>query len=203
MALVMPLLGSPLVGESAAFTAAHALAASLPGELGRAALAVACSLRLVELYKHDGARLLRRAQESSSVSRFRMSETCYSLVSSLGAHLPPGYEAEEELPERAPVVETVRALASATAGGRPLPAPAYTFLFPVLRAVLSWPQHTALHEEALAAVALHVAPGGALPRAALLDLLYRVLDLMPAYRRAARAMHQLCHCTEPSSRTRL
>lgn len=102
----------------------------------------------------------------------------------------PGCEAEEELPERAPVVETIRALASATAGGRPLPAPAYTFLFPVLRAVLSWPQHTALHEEALAAVALHVAPGGALPRAALLTLLYRVLDLMPAYRRATRAMHQ-------------
>ena len=117
--------------------------------------------------------------------------------------LAPGYEAEEELPERAPVVETIRALASATAGERPLPAPAYTFLFPVLRAVLSWPQHTALHEEALAAVALHVAPGGALPRAALLALLYRVLDLMPAYRRAARAMHQLCHCTEPSSGMRL
>ena len=88
MALVMPLLGSPLVGESAAFTAAHALAASLPGELGRAALAVACSLRLVELYEHEGARLLRRAQELSSVNRFRMSEACYSLESLLGAPSP-------------------------------------------------------------------------------------------------------------------
>lgn len=132
-----------------------------------------------------------------------MSEASFSLVSLLLTLSPPGYEAEEELPERAPVVETIRALACATAGGRPLPAPAYTFLFPVLRAVLSWPQHTALHEEALAAVALHVAPGGALPRAALLDLLYRVLDMMPAYRRAARAMHQVCHCIEPSSRMRL
>ncbi|KAK9840722.1 hypothetical protein WJX81_000165 [Elliptochloris bilobata] len=145
-ALVTPLLSSPLVGEGAAFTAAHALAASLPGELGRRALAVACSLRLVELCESGG------------------------------------YEAHVELPERQPVVDTIRALASATAGGQPLPTPAYTFLFPVLRAVLSWPQHTTLHEQALAAVSLHVAPGAALPRAASLALLYHVLDLMPAYR---------------------
>ena len=122
----------------------------------------------------------------------------FSWLSLLGA--PPGYEAEVELPERVPVVETVQALASATAGGRALPTPTYTFLFPVLRAVLSWPQHTALHEEALAAVALHVAPGGALPRAALLALLYRVLDLMPAYRRAARVLFRLCHCYKCSPR---
>lgn len=89
-----------------------------------------------------------------------------------------------ELPERQPVVDTVRALARATDGGRALPAPAYTFLFPVLRAVLSWPQHTALHEQALAVVSLQVESGGDMPRAASLALLYHVLDLMPAYRRA-------------------
>ncbi len=72
-----------------------------------------------------------------------------------------------------------------TAGGRPLPAPAYAFLFPVLRAVLSWKHHTGLHEEALAVVALHVSPSGPLPRAASLALLYHVLELMPAYRCAA------------------
>jgi len=54
-ALVVPLLSSPLVGEGAAFAAAHALAASLPGALGRDALAVACSLRLVELGQGEGA----------------------------------------------------------------------------------------------------------------------------------------------------
>ncbi len=53
--LVVPLLSSPLVGEGAAFAAAHALAASLPGALGRDALAVACSLRLVELGQGEGA----------------------------------------------------------------------------------------------------------------------------------------------------
>ncbi len=54
-ALVTPLLGSPLVGEGAAFTAAHALAGSLPGALGHQALSVACSLRLVELCQTGGA----------------------------------------------------------------------------------------------------------------------------------------------------
>lgn len=53
-ALLMPLLGSPLVGEGAAFTAAHALAASLPGALGHQALSVACSHRLVELCQTGG-----------------------------------------------------------------------------------------------------------------------------------------------------
>jgi len=91
------------------------------------------------------------------------------------------------MPERRAVVDTVRALTAATAGGRPLPGPAYAFVFPVLRAVLSWPAHTPLHEEALAVLALHVAPGDPLPRAAMLALLFHVLELMPAYRRAAPA----------------
>lgn len=89
--------------------------------------------------------------------------------------------------ERRAVVDTVHALTSATAGGRPLPGPAYAFVFPVLCAVLSWPVHTPLHEEALAVLALHVAPGDPLPRAAMLALLFHVLELMPAYRRAAPA----------------
>jgi len=50
--LVLPLLGSPLVGEGAAFEAVHALARSLPGSLGIHGLAVARALRLVELAKH-------------------------------------------------------------------------------------------------------------------------------------------------------
>lgn len=47
---VLPLLGSPLVGEGAAFEAVRALAGCLPGPLGRAGLSVARALRLVELY---------------------------------------------------------------------------------------------------------------------------------------------------------
>lgn len=53
LGLVLPLLGSPLVGEGAAFEAVHALAQCLPGALGSHGLAVARALRLVELDK-DG-----------------------------------------------------------------------------------------------------------------------------------------------------
>ena len=46
---VLPLLASPLVGATAAFDCCRQLAACLPGELGVAALPLACSLRLVML----------------------------------------------------------------------------------------------------------------------------------------------------------
>lgn len=55
LGLVMPLLGSPLVGEGSAFEAVWALAQCLPGAIGQHGLAVARSLRIVELSKY-GAR---------------------------------------------------------------------------------------------------------------------------------------------------
>lgn len=50
-ALIQPLLQSPLVGEGPAFDAEVAVASSLPGKLGRHALAVATALQVVELCK--------------------------------------------------------------------------------------------------------------------------------------------------------
>jgi hypothetical protein len=76
----------------------------------------------------------------------------------------------------------VSALAAATLGGRPLPPQAYAFCFPVLKAVLGWPRHTPVHDQALGVLALHVSPGVPIPRAATLELLYHVLGIMPAYR---------------------
>ena len=52
--LVLPLLGSPIVGEGSAFTAVYALARSLPRGLALNANAVACALRLVELSRQPG-----------------------------------------------------------------------------------------------------------------------------------------------------
>ena len=49
LGLVLPLLGSPLVGEGAAFEAVRSLAQCLPGVLGKQGLSVARALRLVEL----------------------------------------------------------------------------------------------------------------------------------------------------------
>lgn len=65
-----------------------------------------------------------------------------------------------ELPRSEPVAEVVRALRDVTSRqGHALAAPSFRFVFPVLKAVLSCPSHTPLHDEALTVVALHCAPG--------------------------------------------
>ncbi len=42
--------------------------------------------------------------------------------------------------------------------------------------------HTPLHDECLAVLSLHVAPGLDIPRRASLELLYHLLGVIPAYR---------------------
>ena len=96
---------------------------------------------------------------------------------------------EVDLVKREPLVESIMAMSSATAAGSALPTPAYSMLFPILAAVLSWPQRTPLHEDALAAVALHVLPGHTLPRRATLALLYNVLETLPSFR---CSLHMIC-----------
>lgn len=98
-----------------------------------------------------------------------------------GVHLAEDTR-EADLVKREPLAESIAALSKTTAAGSALPTPAYVMLFPILAAVLSWPQRTPLHEEALAAVALHVSPGGPLPRRATLALLYNVLETLPSFR---------------------
>ena len=64
----------------------------------------------------------------------------------------------------------------------------------MLRAVLSSPQHSPLHDEALAVVALHCAPDADVPRSESLALLYHVLGINPTYRQVnyqtLRCMYQ-------------
>ncbi len=96
--------------------------------------------------------------------------------------MPAGDVSEPELVKRDPIAESISALSSAVSAGSPLPTPAYVMLFPILAAVLSWPQWTPLHEEALSAVALHVSPGAPLPRKATFGLLYHVLQTLPSFR---------------------
>lgn len=55
--LVLPLLGSPLVGEGSAYDAAYALARCLPTALHDAAYAVATSLQLVIQSQQEGLAL--------------------------------------------------------------------------------------------------------------------------------------------------
>lgn len=70
----------------------------------------------------------------------------------------------------------------ATEGDRPLPRPAYCFVFPVIQAVLAAPAFSPLHEDALTVLALHVAPGESIPRKESLRLLYHLLGVVAAYR---------------------
>ena len=85
-------------------------------------------------------------------------------------------------------MDSITALTCSLEDGQPLPMPVYMMIFPIIRAVLSWPQPSALHEQAIAAVALHVSPGvEGLPITATLALLYTVLDTMHSYRYAAGA----------------
>ncbi len=79
-------------------------------------------------------------------------------------------------------IESIASIREATADAQPLPTPAYVMVFPIIRAVLSWPIPSPLHEPALSALALHVDPSISLPRTFMLALLYQVLETMPAYR---------------------
>ena len=95
-----------------------------------------------------------------------------------------GYDSSISLPTHPAVITTITALEKATvrAANTPLTAPAYLFVFPVLEAVLRWPSHTSLHDPALSVVALHVEPDQEIPRAASLDMLFCMLDVLPAFR---------------------
>lgn len=88
-----------------------------------------------------------------------------------------------DLPAFPAVGSVVRATAHVTADVHKALSPAaYTFLFPVLQAVLASPGHTPLHDAALSVVALHVSPGQDVPRGETLEMLYRLLETIPAYR---------------------
>ncbi len=71
---------------------------------------------------------------------------CYPFSIVTGASL--------NLPKYRSVLDTVHAAAAASDDS--LPAPAFSFVFGVLRAILGWPQHTLVHEEALAVLAQQV-----------------------------------------------
>ncbi|GIL49256.1 hypothetical protein Vafri_5386 [Volvox africanus] len=99
-----------------------------------------------------------------------------------------------EAASRPAVASVVHALAVVTAAvGQQLPPSSYCYVFPVLQAVLLSPVHTRLHDECVAVMALHVAPGLDIPRRASLELLYHLLGVIPAYRdRIIPLLRSLC-----------
>lgn len=86
------------------------------------------------------------------------------------------------IPEHPAISAAVKAMASATASRKPLPLSAFNLCFPILEAVLGWPEISSLHDPALTIVGLHVKPDVAVPRQSMLKLLFHVLGNIPAYR---------------------
>ncbi|KAG2444413.1 hypothetical protein HXX76_001166 [Chlamydomonas incerta] len=99
-----------------------------------------------------------------------------------------------DVASRPATASVVHALAAVTAAaGQQLPSSSYCYVFPVLQAVLMSPVHTALHDECVAVLSLHVAPGLDIPRRASLELLYYLLGVIPAYRdRLVPLLRSLC-----------
>lgn len=86
------------------------------------------------------------------------------------------------VPEHPSTSAAMTAMVAVTGGRKPLPPPAFGLCFPILAAVLSWPTHSVLHDPAMTVMGLHVGPQLQSPRGKMLQLLYHVLGLIPAFR---------------------
>jgi hypothetical protein len=169
---VVPLLTSPLVGPIAAFGCVQQLAACIPGSPGWRALDIAAALRLVAI---TDASTTVAAADYQKVAKHRCVESSiYALLKATG-----GKPATED--------EDVKS------GNKSLPGPVYNFCFPIIRAVLCCPQPTPLHDAALSVVALHVGPDSSVPKTQAFELLYHVLEILPALRdRVQVLLRTLC-----------
>lgn len=93
------------------------------------------------------------------------------------------------------LLQVTKALAQVTVPTKTsLPAATYTFLFPVLQALLSPHSITPLHDAALSVVSLHVQPGQDVPRADTLHLMYHLLSVIPTYRERVLPLLQVRVC---------
>ncbi|MEW5308073.1 MAG: hypothetical protein WDW38_000060 [Sanguina aurantia] len=215
-ALAMPLMSSGLVGAPA-FNAIRSLSTCLPGRLGLHSMFVAASLRLVVLAQR-GARgnsygdIAGKAAVADVVHALTQVRALVGLLSCLPLRAQCNTPDTPSIPSiNTPALQRSRSLLRkldpdsatrpmlrlrmvVTVPKRRLPSSSYCFVFPVLEAVLSSPQHTPLHEEALSVVSLHCsAAGGDIPRAASLGLLYHLLGVIPAYRSAHRRAMTASH----------
>ncbi|KDP23748.1 hypothetical protein JCGZ_23581 [Jatropha curcas] len=75
----------------------------------------------------------------------------------------------------------------------PLPVDSFTFVFPIMERILLTPKKTALHDDVLRILYLHMDPQLPLPRLRMLSALYHVLGVVPAYQApVGAALNELC-----------
>ncbi|KAJ6744278.1 TRANSLATIONAL ACTIVATOR GCN1-RELATED, partial [Salix purpurea] len=80
----------------------------------------------------------------------------------------------------------------------PLPVDSFTFVFPILERILLSPKKTALHDDVLRILNLHMDPLLPLPRLQMLSALYHALGVVPAHQGSiGPALNELCLGLKP------
>ncbi|KAJ1694352.1 hypothetical protein LUZ63_011050 [Rhynchospora breviuscula] len=162
---VDPLLSSPIVSD-AAFVAMLKLAQCTAPPLCDYATEIAAALRMTS------------AKDSLLV---------LDLV-------PVNDEGENHTKKTSPGLldQIVTGLSTACKSG-PLPADTFTFIFPIIEKILFSSKKTALHDDLLQILSLHLDPILPLPRPRMLTVLYHVLSVSPSYQPLIGPMlNELC-----------
>ncbi|XP_047319799.1 protein ILITYHIA [Impatiens glandulifera] len=161
---VNSLLRSPIVSETAYETLVKLSRCTAP-PLCSWAVDIATALRLVETEEVD---------------------VLWDLITSLGE------SRTAEKPDVGLFERTVNGLSISCKSG-PLPVDTFTFVFPIYNAILLSSKKTALHDDVLRMLFLHMDPVLPLPRLRMISVLYHVLGIVPAYQASiAPALNELC-----------
>ncbi|ONK79574.1 uncharacterized protein A4U43_C01F7760 [Asparagus officinalis] len=162
---IQPLLHSPIVSDEA-FDTMLKLANCLAPPLCNWALQITSALRIIS------------------------SENIH-IVSELLP--PPIVEGEVHKRLSAGIFEQIVMGLSVSCKTGPLPADSFTFIFPIMEQILLSSKKTALHEDVLRILSMHLDPVLPLPRPRMLSVLYHVLGVVPAYQATIRPMlNELC-----------
>lgn len=165
---VDPLLRSPILADVAYDTSVN-LAQCLVYPLCNWALDIATALRLIAT-----------------------DEVCpqWELVPSVD-------EEAQERPSLGLFERVVNGLSVSCKSG-PLPVDSFIFVFPIMERILLSSKRTALHEDVLRILYLHMDPLLPLPRLRMLSVLYHVLGVVPAYQASiGSALNELCLGLQP------
>ncbi|KAM0941961.1 putative armadillo-like helical, translational activator Gcn1, TOG domain-containing protein [Dioscorea sansibarensis] len=114
-------------------------------------------------------------------------------VSMVCEMIPPIVDGEvSKKPSLGLFEQVVRGLSISCKSG-PLPADSFTFIFPILGQILLSSKKTALHDDVLQILSLHLDPMLPLPRSRMLTVLYHVLGVVPACQSLVGPMlNELC-----------
>ncbi|KAJ6791105.1 protein ILITYHIA [Iris pallida] len=108
-------------------------------------------------------------------------------------HLPPIAEGSTRRSPSVGIFEKIISGLSISCKAGPLPADSFTFIFPIMEQILLSSKKTALHDDVLRILSMHMDPILPLPRSRMLSVLYHVLGVVPACRASIGPMlNELC-----------